>query len=284
MLRYYTYYSVGGYKDLYLGNSEMNDDFTYYLPLLGLQKRRAESNGDLILIQKVRTLDSLSKINVVNKSSTYGFPELASRLVSHGGYKLIYTHLNDGHYVLTLRDIIGESKDASGHPVPFLIMIVADNYTDAQKLATIAAYWSNHMESVSYKVASMLVYDKDVNGIKFCLHQYNSFLDSCCNKQSFVETTSDRICVIAKSGLTEFILMPSSMHRPQIIGELGLINNQVRFIPLETVLPLDNPRKATIMKEMAKKDRISVIRRLLSFVGVGLLIIVAIVLWVFIRS
>ena len=32
MIKYFAYYSVGGYKDMYLGNSELNEEYTYYSP------------------------------------------------------------------------------------------------------------------------------------------------------------------------------------------------------------------------------------------------------------
>ena len=53
MLHFYTYYSVGGYKDMYLGNSGMTDVAqTYYLPLLPSMKQKADS-GDKVMQQKV---------------------------------------------------------------------------------------------------------------------------------------------------------------------------------------------------------------------------------------
>ena len=44
MLRYYSYYSVGGYKDFILGTSEDKQEATYYLPLLSVLEKRAKTD------------------------------------------------------------------------------------------------------------------------------------------------------------------------------------------------------------------------------------------------
>ena len=46
MLRYYSYYSVGGYKDFILGTSEDKQEATYYLPLLPVLEERAKTDED----------------------------------------------------------------------------------------------------------------------------------------------------------------------------------------------------------------------------------------------
>ncbi|MBQ8778147.1 MAG: hypothetical protein IJZ49_00340 [Alistipes sp.] len=254
MLRFYTYYSVGGYKDLYLGNSEMDDEFTYLLPLLAIQKKRAETDSDERLLERVKHLDALPKILLVNQASPYGFPKSGARLVSHGGYKLVYTHLEEDSYVLILRDILGENKDESGRSVPFLIMLVADNVQDARKLATIAAFWSNNIDSVSDKIATMLLYDADVNGVKFCLRQFNVFVEYCANRQNYIETVSDRVVVVAEPDMVGALLMSSNLYRKQIVEELGLYDRRIKHIPLEHVLPLDNPQKAAQMRAKAQRE------------------------------
>lgn len=253
MLKFYTYYSVGGYKDLYLGNSTMNDEFTYLLPLLGIQRRRAEAEGDEQLAERVKQLDALPKILLVNQASSYGFPKSGARLVSHGGYKLIYTHLEEDCYALILRDILGENKDESGRSIPFLMMLVADNVQDARKLATIAAFWSNNIETVSNKIASMLMYDKEVNGIKFCLRRFGVFIEDCVNKQDYIETTLSKIVVKAEPNTVGMLVMASELYTKRAIEELGLHNKRIKHIPLEQVLPLDDPAKAKKMREKAQK-------------------------------
>lgn len=276
MLRFYSYYSLGGYKDLYLGNSEMKDEFTYLLPLLEIQRNRAEEDGDEKQVERIKYLDSLPKVLLVNQNSSYGFPEAASRLISHGGYKLVYTHIIDDCYVLVLREISGDNKDETGHSVPFLIMIVADDIQEAKKLATIAAFWSNNIDSVSVKIASMLIYDKEVNGIKFCLRQFNEFIKECANRQDYVETTLGKIVLKTECNTTGILIMSSELYTKRVIEDLGLNNKRIKHVSQEQVLPLDNPNIATKMREKAH-EVIKLGKRKLIYASVIMVIIVGII-------
>lgn len=281
MLRFYTYYSVGGYKDLYLGNSGMGDDFTYFLPLLGRQRKQAETDGNGQLAERVKYLDALPKILLVNQASPHGFPGAASRLVSHGGYRLVYAQVAGDSYVLVLRDILGVNKDESGRPIPFLMMIVADNVQDGRKLATVAAFWGNHIGSVSDKIASMLLYDKDVNGIKFCLKQFNAFVEDCADRQDYVETALGKTAVLTESDTAGILMMPSELYTKQAVEDLGLRNKCIKHIPLEQVLPLDNPDKAAQMRAKAR-IAMRVGKRKVLFAGIVALVII--IVFVLLRS
>lgn len=281
MLKFYTYYSVGGYKDLYLGNSTMDDEFTYLLPLLGIQRKRAEAEGNEQLAERVKHLDALPKILLVNQASPYGFPQSGARLVSHGGYKLVYTHLEENKYVLILRDILGDHKDESGRSIPFLIMIVADNMQDARKLATIAAFWGNHTSSVSEKIASMILYDSNVNGIKFCLSQFNTFIEDCANRQDYIEITSGKVAVATEPNVVGALLMTSNLYKRQFVEELGLYHKRIKHIPLEKVLPLDNSRRTAHMRDARRLSKLGKRKRLMVIL-VGIIIVCLIVLFGFI--
>ena len=39
MIRYYTYYSCGGYKDLFIGSDVDQADASYFIPLLNVWKK-----------------------------------------------------------------------------------------------------------------------------------------------------------------------------------------------------------------------------------------------------
>lgn len=263
---------------MYLGNSEMDEEFTYLLPLLEIHRKRAATEGDVQLAKRVEQLDSLPKILLVNQKTPYGFPESASRLVSHGGYKIVYTHVADDSYALVLRDIHGNNKDEAGRPIPFLMIVVADNVQDARKLATIAAFWGNHTSSVSEKIASMILYDSNVNGIKFCLRQFNDFIEDCTNRQDYIEITSNRVAVATRSNTVGALLMPSNLYKKHIAEELGLYGKRIKHIPLERVLPLDDPKRAAQMREKAYNRMLSGRRKLLYTVIIGIIIIGIVIL------
>ena len=94
MLKYYSYYNVGGYKDMFLGDSTQSTEYSYYIPLLPIWKKRAES-GDSSLTEKIESLEKLPKINILTKETSYGLPSAAKTLISHGGYRIYLVAENE---------------------------------------------------------------------------------------------------------------------------------------------------------------------------------------------
>ena len=83
MLKYYSYYNVGGYKDMFLGDSSMKSTETHYLPLLSIWKKKAAS-GDPEAEAKVKLNENLSKIQILSSKDNFGLPEEATLMFSHG--------------------------------------------------------------------------------------------------------------------------------------------------------------------------------------------------------
>ncbi len=256
MLRYYSYYSVGGYKDFFLGTSESSDVATYYLPLLGIQRKRAVETNDEDALKEVERQDELPKIYCISLEKTYGFPRDATRLISHGGYKLVLTHTEKNTCTLVLRDICGIAKDESGRAIPFLMMIVADSSDDIIVLGKIAAYWSNHIATVSAKIASLLVYDSKENGLRFDLGDFNKWIKTCATHQNYVSTIAKDVDVALSSGVVnDFILLPDGITKQFICDELGVSESGMRVIPYSKVYPLDDEEKTILMKELANEEQ-----------------------------
>ena len=133
MLKYYSYYNVGGYKDMFLGDSSMNAKETYYLPLLAIWKKKAAS-GDTDAESKVKSIADLPKIQLLSSKDSLGLPKEAELMFSHGGYKVISTIGSNGESILAIRDIESDSKDESGRTIPFLLVIVGTTANDAKIL------------------------------------------------------------------------------------------------------------------------------------------------------
>ena len=277
MLRYYTYYSVGGYKDLYLGNSTMNQEATYFLPLLSIQRKRAESSGEKIELEAVARKEALPKILHVTQSNTCDMPKVASRLISHGGYKLIFLHESNARTILVLRDIIGENKDESGRAVPFLMMVTADTTTDSELLLRIAAYWSNHIEEVSQRMASFITYEKDLNGTRFALRDFNDWLLTAKVDFPIVETTKGDVKIEDSESM---MLLSSGLSPSAIKKELDLPEKGVRIIPTNLVLPLDAPAKAKNMLAKAHAEATLLRKRKLVYYAIGGAIAIGIIAYV----
>lgn len=277
MLKYYSYYSVGGYKDLYLGTSEMSESFTYYLPLLAIQKKKAESEGNSNTLAQIMELDELPKIKLVNKTNSYGLPNIGAKLISHGGYKLIFTHAEADTYILTIRDIKGDNKDESGRSIPFLIMIVANNLSDAKKLASIAAYWSNYIDTVTGKLSSMFVYDHVVNGVKFNLKEFNILLEQCANKQTEIETCYGRNIVAVKENTVGALLILPGITDKLLIEELDIQDKKINMISTSEILPKDNPEKSRKILLQVQKEKEAQRKKKILYYTIGGIITIGII-------
>ena len=72
MLKYYSYYNVGGYKDMFLGDSSMKATETHYLPLLSIWKKKAAA-GDSEADAKIKRTKNLSKIQILSNNRPYLF-------------------------------------------------------------------------------------------------------------------------------------------------------------------------------------------------------------------
>ncbi len=166
MIRYYAYYNHGGYKDLYLGNSEDSEPSRYYLPLLPVYEED-ESMADKVAEWK--KLPSI--INLSTETCEYNYPTQARVMISHAGYKLQY-RLMEGKGVFALRDI-GGKKDLYGRNCPFVLMMVADTDEDKKRLEKVCFYvWKNIGKSESL-FSSLFVNDFEMNGLRFDIEKLN---------------------------------------------------------------------------------------------------------------
>lgn len=254
----------------------MNQEATYFLPLISILRKRAEASGNKEELEAVARKDALPKILHVTQNNTCDMPKAASRLISHGGYKLIFLHDAEGKGILVLRDIVGDNKDESGRAVPFLIMITADTYDEIGKLCHIAIYWSNHIEEVSQKVTSFITYDREANGIRFALHDFNEWLPLTEADSSIVETTKGNIQI---GDTNNFLLISAGLSSSAIKGDLGLSESTIKIIPIEIVLPLDNPAKAKSMLVKARAEA-ALCQRKIVYYAIGGAIALGIILYV----
>ena len=169
MIHYYAYYNHGGYKDLYLGNSEDIVASRYYLPLLAVY------DNDPAMAEKVAEWKLLpSVINLSAETEEYNYPERARVMISHAGYKMQY-RIIDGKGVFSLRDI-GGNKDSYGRTCMFLMMMVADTKTDNYILGKVCHYVWKNLDKAESLFSSLFVNDFNVNGLRFDVAKLNEFL------------------------------------------------------------------------------------------------------------
>ncbi len=165
MIRVYGFYSCGGYKDMYLGNSERCDRPTYYLPLLPVMKERRRLED----LPKIEQQEKLQQIRLVTRRNSMGFPDECDVMFSHGGYVAIYRMLSNGSTCLAMRDIPSPEVDEVGRNIPFNILLIATDLESIAKLDQMAMSVKNHYVEWRDFATSLFTYDPYVNGVKFDL-------------------------------------------------------------------------------------------------------------------
>lgn len=215
MIRYYAYYSCGGYKDMYLGDSSIKSDYTYFLPLLPVWRKAAKPE----YADKVKLADGLNLIEIVSRTETFGFPVEVKNLFSHGGYRMIYRTLGNGDTCLAVRDIVNGTKDEENRDTPYTILIVAGG-SDVPKLDAFAIRALESPSEVYQTLAALFAYDHNVNGISFAI--------GCLNRE--IETAPPlRGDIEHASGKVVFMMLDTIGLKEKALKELDLAPRQVEL-------------------------------------------------------
>lgn len=175
MIRYYAYYSCGGYKDMFIGSDTDLAKASYFIPLLPIWlKTDKPENGE-----KIKRAESVQKIGIVTQSKSFGFPSECSIMFSHGGYKAIYRVMENGNTCLCIRDIKNGAKDEEDRVIPFNFLFVADNPESIVKLDAFALKYLSNSSEIDSKIGEAITYDPYINGVKFNLEEINSLILDC---------------------------------------------------------------------------------------------------------
>lgn len=227
MLRYYSYYSIGGYKDLYLGSDDDKSEETFYLPLLTVLEEEAKTDENAR--RQFDELNILPKIYQLSDKNNYGLPSGAASLFSHAGYKVLYKHVQGKTHALAIRDITCAAKDEMGRSIPFLMVITGDTPNDVRKLDIITTYITSYLKSFEETISSFLGYDRDKNGLRFKLTEFNSWIDRIVQESNSnkVVSTSGVIRVNASSGKVALLILPSGINKQAAIDEQNLVEYDI---------------------------------------------------------
>ncbi len=215
MIKFYAYYSFGGYKDLYLGNSEDTVVSRYYLPLLPVYE------NDESMAEKVNEWRNLPSIINLAESTTDNYPKGARVMMSHAGYKIQLRRI-DSKSVFAIRDVEG-AKDAYGRSCPFSMMLVADTDNEYILLRKIASYFYGNMKEFEAFLCTLFVYDYSVNGLRFDLHRFNDELNRIGMEQE------DNIDENSYNRVVDFYIVPNNISVTNAFTEQGLTRNDVAY-------------------------------------------------------
>lgn len=215
MIKFYAYYSFGGYKDLYLGNNEDSVVSRYYLPLLPVYE------NDESMAEKVKGWRELPPIINLAESTTDNYPQGARVMMSYAGYKIQLRRI-DGKSVFAIRDVEG-AKDAYGRSCPFVMMLVADTANEYILLRKTASYFYENMKDVEAFISTLFIYDYSVNGLRFDLHKFNDELNRISMEQE------DNIDENSYNRDVDFYIVPDNIRFADAFSEQGITKYNVAF-------------------------------------------------------
>lgn len=248
MLRYYSYYSVGGYKDFILGTNQSCVEATYYLPLLPVLEERAKEDTEEA--KRLELLKCLPRIQQLSAEETHNLPVSARTMFSHAGYKLIYRHLEGDYYALALRDIPDKNKDEHGRAIPFMFVITGDCTEDLKTLDILATYFANHIKSVESVLSQYLYMDIEKNGLKFEVAKFNDWIRTIINSNpSFIlPTTKGKIFIQSKRNSVALLVIPEGISEQKSITEQKLSNMEITSVKEIEILSKEDPER--LIKQM----------------------------------
>lgn len=254
MLRYYTYYSIGGYKDLYLGSSADNVESTYYLPLLPVIEEKAKT--DVTAKAEYEALKDLPAIYQLSDKNNYNLPSQASSLFSHAGYKIIYQHVEGNIHALALRDITCGAKDEMGRTVPFLLVITGDTTEDVRKMDILTTFIASYLIESEQQIASFIGYDKEKNGLRFKLKDFNLWIDTILseNKSCAIVTTESVIRVNGGAEKVAFLALPKGISLSCAITEQNINTRDIKAIDMDKLISKADTEKIISQLEQTMEN------------------------------
>lgn len=248
MLRYYSYYSVGGYKDFILGSNQSDVEATYFLPLLPVLEKRAMEDAEAA--KEWETLKSLPRINQLSADKTYNLPLTARTMFSHAGYKLLYRHLEGDVFALALRDITDKNKDEHGRSTPFLFVITGDSPEDIKSLDVIAKYFACHIKNVESALSQYLHMDVATNGLKFELAKFTEWINAIISSKpsTILPTLNGELIIKAQQGKVALLVIPEGISEQKAITEQKLENMNTTSVKEIEILSTEEPER--LVKQM----------------------------------
>ena len=226
MIRIYSYYNHGGFKDMYLGTFDEDVDVKYFIPLYKVYEQRlAENPNDKKSEDKITLWSSLVQIKELNEKSSEAYPQDASIVISHSGYKIILKQLQNGTTLLAVRDIPGHA-DEFNRPSPFAVMLIGDGKQDYTQLCILADYLKNKENLSLFETFCSGVFEHDikVNALQFHFREFVSEVRDIISKHEIKEEKfiNDR--------KVKLIVVPETLKAIDAIREQGLTKYDIELL------------------------------------------------------
>lgn len=275
MLKYYSYYSVGGYKTFFLGDTENKAEFTYYFPLIPILEEEAKTTESVAT--RLQELKSLPKIEQMSEDNLFSFPKSGLSLCSDAGYKMIYQHLEGEVYALAVRDVSNNAKDEMGRAIPFVFIITGEGKKDLQTLDALAVYMANNFSKAQSMIAGSIGMNLQLNGLEFNLAKFNAWVNDTAKAQNStnVITTEGAVAVQGKKDAVSLLILPEGGTVQQAIEAQHLKEKKVTDVAIQDLVNREDQTKLLEQVELMA-DRLTSRKKTISRLKI-LLIVVAVV-------
>lgn len=215
MIRYFTYYSCGGYKDIYVGSDNDSSPASYFIPLLNVWKKNDKPGN----AEKIERAESVQHVELITKNNSAGFPSECNLMFSHGGYNAIYRTLHDGKACLCIRDIPNGTKDEEGREIPFNFMFLASGQESIEKLDRFASEYLYKSNEINGLIANAISYDYVINGVKFDLTRLNALLST---------NGEDSLALYHQAGTIDYLKITSRNQTALALKEQNIDEKKVK--------------------------------------------------------
>lgn len=226
MIHIYSYYNHGGFKDMYLGTFDENVDVKYYIPLYKVYEQRLTENpNDKKSADKITLWSSLEQIKELNENSPEAYPQDASIVISHSGYKVILKQLQNGTTLLAVRDIPGHA-DEFNRPSPFAVMLIGDSKQDYIQLCILADYLKNKENLSLFETFCSGVFEHDikVNALQFHFKEFVSEVKDIISKHEI------KVEKFINDRKVKLIVVPETLKAIDAIREQGLTKYDIELL------------------------------------------------------
>ena len=220
-IEYFAYYSVGGYKDMYLGDLNTKSDFTYYSPFYNQWKNGTlhEGYADKMKSQ-FEFLEDKEQISIMSAANNL-MPKDASTFVVHSGFKLACSNVGIGKVTIAIKDLIGNDKDDNGRSLPFMMQLIGDT---PSTMIALSEYLRENLKAVSDFLSTLFEFNAKYNCLQFNIGKLNSWIeDVIANilKPSYQNTSSHKL---------HLLVLSDGINKDYALKEIGINRSDVERV------------------------------------------------------
>lgn len=249
MIRYYAYYSYGGFKDMLVGSQSDSATCNYYLPLV-----EAEIDVD-------PEKQGLPKIRIIGgEGETEKMPRGLSRIVYNGGYRVFFSRNFNGKSVLVVRDVMGSEKDESGRSIPFVLELVGD-LSDGRQLASAAACLLQDQTVADKAFGPLFHYEPSYNGLCFECKKMTDWLADVADVIPSFRTLGGKNIELTSGARNGILATTLQGKATELISKLGLESANIAVMGLAQIEPRSIADLERMVAKSPAEDKVVVVEK-----------------------